>query len=94
MRIFEGKNLSIDLEYNKEYAILHLPRVERLTKGDYVRAKEFLLGWHTFFETMGLMGIFAATDDEKVLKWLKKLGFNYLGEFDNLEVYQWHLQSQ
>lgn len=94
LRILETENVSVDLEYNRDYAILHIPRVDKLTKTDYKKIPKYLAQWSEFFEDMNMLGIFAATDRDDICKLLDKLGFVYEGSSDNQKVYKWHSPSQ
>jgi len=85
----ETKDYTIRLEYNEEYVILHLPYVDKMTKGVFLDMKFRLDDWYDFFMTAGYKGIFAAADpnDKKIGKLLKMLKFNKKGHADNMDVY-------
>lgn len=85
----ETPDYSIRLEYNKDYIILHLPRVDRMTKNVFLDMQYRLEDWNEFFQTIGYSGMFVAVDplNIKIQKLLVKLGFTYKGSADNMNVY-------
>ena len=89
MPLVETPDYSIRLEYNDDYVIIHLPYVNKMTKGVFVDMKYRLEDWHDFFTTAGYSGIFAAVDPEnnKIKKLIEKLGFRFKGSADNMQVY-------
>ena len=90
IRLIEFEDeVTIDLEYNENYAILHMPSVGVFNKSLYLKMKRYLEGLDTFFTTVGYDGIYAATGNESAQKLAIKLGFEYLGEHDNLKVYKY-----
>lgn len=89
LRIIETDNASADLEYNENFVIVHLPRVDKFKKSDLGRFKEYLEGLNTFVTTVGYKELYAATDHAPTMKLAVKLGFEYIGEQDNLKVYKY-----
>lgn len=93
MTLVEKEDYRIDLEYNKDFAILHLPYVHgfnrRLYEEAFVRIEDVL----EFMEGLGYNGLFAAVDpdDQKIQKFIDRLGFKYSGKADGLLVY--HLKG-
>ena len=89
LTLFETENYSVRLEYNDDYVIIHLPRVDKFNKEVFVDMKYKLEDWYEFFTTAGFNGIFAAVDpnDEKIKRLLNMLGFKYKGCADNMYVY-------
>lgn len=85
----ETKNYTIRLEYNEDYVILHLPSIDKMTKGTFLDMKYRLEDWYGFFTTAGYAGIFAAVDpnNQKIQKLLKMLQFKLKGFADNMNVY-------
>ena len=84
---------SLDLEYNETYAILHLPRVEKFGVREFNLFKRYLDDLSDFFQVTKLQGPYAATSDPKVQRLVIKLGFEYLGDHDNLKVYKYNAAS-
>lgn len=93
IRLVESPNVSLDLEFNDKYAVLHLPRVTRFRKGEFKQFKEYLEGLAQFFEVSSLEGPYAASNDEKIKKLALKLGFTYLGESNGLKVFKYASSS-
>lgn len=85
----ETKDYTIRMEYSEDYIILHLPYIEKMDKGVFLDMKYRLEDWYQFFTTAGYAGIFAAVDpnDQKIIRLLQMLGFNYKGFADNMYVY-------
>lgn len=85
------KDYTIKFEYNKEYLILHLPRVDKMNKGVFIDMKYRLEDWYEFFKSVGYELIFAAIDpnDEKMKKLLRMLDFKLRGFADNMLVYSY-----
>lgn len=80
---------TIRLEYNEDYVILHLPSIEKMSKGVFLDMKFRLEDWYTFFTTAGYAGIFTAVDpnNKRIQKLLSMLGFKLKGFADNMNVY-------
>ena len=84
----KGSCFDIRLEYSSEYIIVHVPYIEKMTKGVFVELKYLLEDWNEFFKTMGYKGIFAATDPyAKINKLALMLGFDYVGESQGMSIY-------
>ena len=87
IRLVELENCSLDLEYNSTYAILHLPRVDKFGVKEFNLFKRYLDDLTQFLSITSLKGPYAATSDPKVQRLITRLGFQYLGDHDNLKVY-------
>ena len=89
MNLVDTDGYTIDLEYTKEFAILHLPRVEKFNRTVYVTALEKIEEFKEFFTTIGYNGIWAATmpEDSQTQKLVRKLGFEEIGLFEGLQVF-------
>ena len=79
----------MDLEYNEEFAILHLPFVEKFNRETY---EDIMLNFprlKVFLADMGYANIWAATAplDKPTGKLLERLGFNKAGESHGMDVY-------
>ena len=85
----KGSCFDIRLEYNKDFMILHLPYIERMTKEVYIEMTFLLEDWWAFFKTVGYTGIHAAIDpnDVKTAKLVKMLKFDYVGTSNGADVY-------
>lgn len=87
--LIELDNFSIDLEYTDTFAILHLPRVEGMTKSKYIAGLEVFEEIKAFLFTLEFPALFVAFFPEDTLthKLVKRLGFMPLGEHEGLAVY-------
>lgn len=76
---------SVRLEYNKDYAIFHMPYVNKFTPNVYKDMVVKLEDWYEFFSTLGYNGIYAALDENnsKMIRLLNKLGFVYVNKDPN-----------
>ena len=88
--VVQKDGYEVELEYNKDFAILHLPYVEKMSKSIYVDMKTSLEGFMQFIKVAGYTSLWAAVhpQDELIQKFIKKLGFEYRGEADSLAVYE------
>lgn len=85
----KGSCFSIQLEYNEDFIILHLPIVDKMTKEVLIEMKTMLSDWWLFVKTVGYKAIFAAVEpNHKVNKLLQMLDFKYVGEDKGYFVYQ------
>lgn len=89
MPLIETEDYDIRLEYNDDYVIFHLPRIDKFTKHTFMDMKIRLEDWYEFFTTAGYAGIFAAVDpdNQKIKKLIEKLGFKLIGFAENMQVY-------
>ena len=87
--ILDKEKYSVDLEYNEQYAILHLPYVEKFTKSLYLDIVSTLEGWDSFFKSFGYNDIWVAVrpEDNSISKLVKKLGFEHRGNAEGYDVY-------
>ena len=84
-----GSCFSIRLEYNKDFIILHLPTIDKMTKEVLVEMKTMLSDWWLFVKTMGYKAIFAAVEPtHKINKLLHMLKFEYIGKDSEYFVYR------
>lgn len=86
-----GSTFSVDLEYSKEYIILHLPTVDKFTKEVYFEMLYMLDDWWDFFQTIGYTELHAAVDpnNRKINRLLRKIGFRPIGSANNLTVWSY-----
>jgi hypothetical protein len=89
--LFENEDYSVRLEYSKEFAILHLPYTNKMTKGVLLDMKFKLEDWLEFFTTAGYDGMWCAVapDDDKIQRLITLLKFKYMGKADNMLVYKY-----
>lgn len=93
IRLVELAQGSLDIEYTREYVILHLPRVTNFKKSDFLLMKNYLRDLADFIAATGLKGPYAAVNDDKTEKLAVKLGFTYLGTHGPLKVYTYATNS-
>lgn len=90
--LVEKEDLVLDLEYNKDYAILHMPHM-KLNRGSYTTLLSTVPGIFRFVNDIGgYHALHAAVqpDNKIVVKLLDRLGFRKLGTSpDNLDVYEY-----
>lgn len=82
-------NYVVDLEYNEDFAIIHLPFLKRLSKTIYLDMQDEMQGIVVFLNDLGYQHIWVAVrpEDTLISKLAGKMGFNYKGTSDNLDVY-------
>ena len=84
----KGKNFDVRIEYNEDYVIVHLPKVEVFNKSSFLEMKKLLEDWLDFFKTLGKENIFAAVKiGSKENKLASMLNFKYAGRSENMNVY-------
>lgn len=78
----------IDLEYNEEFAILHLPRVDKFTKQLYKDIESVSISIREFLFTMGYNTIYAGVfeNHKAIKKLLGRFNFEYIGTADGFDV--------
>ena len=85
----KGSCFEIRLEYNENFIIIHLPKIDKMTKGIYLEMVILLKDWWLFFKTAGYKSVFAAVKpDDKINKLVHMLGFEYVAENEGYLVYQ------
>lgn len=87
--LVDKDNYRVDLEYNDDYAILHLPRATGFSKGVLADMKMQFNDILTFALDMGYDRIICAIQQGDVLttRLLDKFKFEYQGSADGYEVY-------
>lgn len=80
----------VGLEYNEDFAILHLPFVKKMNKSTYKDMKLCLEDLSRFAGTVGYPSLWVAFPPEDLLltKFVIKMGFELRGEADGLTVYE------
>lgn len=87
----KGSTFEVDLEYNKDYIILHLPSVDKFTKSTFFEMQYLLDDWWDFFQTVGYTEIFAAVDpnNKPINRLLRRLNFKPLGLSDSMRIWSY-----
>tara|TARA_R110000868_G_scaffold40490_6_gene139708 strand:- start:136 stop:435 length:300 start_codon:yes stop_codon:yes gene_type:complete len=88
--ICETEEYQVDLEYNREYLVLHLPRVDKFNKSVLGKLQVLAEQYEHFSKITGYGVIYAASpmSDNKLPRLLEKLGFVYWGEDLNYRLYR------
>jgi hypothetical protein len=83
-------NYVVDLEYNEDFVILHLPLVTKMTKDTYLDMRDSFEKFVDFVATIGHDYIWVAIspEDNLTAKLITKLGFNYEIDSEGLAVYR------
>lgn len=90
IRFIDRPDFGVDVEYTKELIILHLPWVSKFT-GKVLKEMLYLLEeYGKFFSTIGFQKLYAAVDtnDIKIKRLLKRLGFKRVGIDNDLDVFE------
>lgn len=87
MTLVRKEDYEVDVEYNEDFFILHIPVVKKFSKTIYLDMEETLDDISTFAKVMGYPAVFAATLDDKTEKLVKKLGMVFQGSADGFNVY-------
>ena len=88
--LVDKEDLVLDLEYNEDFAILHLP-VMRMSRNTYTDFLDTVPQLYTFLTTAGYSAVFTGVkpEDTVVAKLLDRLGARKLGHADGVDVYQY-----
>jgi hypothetical protein len=91
LTLFENPEYGVRLEYNKQFAIVHLPYTNKMNKKVFLDMESRLSGWYDFITTAGYKGIWCAVppDDVKINKLVTMLKFKYMGKSDGMSVYKY-----
>lgn len=86
-----GSCFSVRIEYNKDFVIIHLPSIDKMSKEVFFEMKTLLNDWWCFVSTMGYKAIFAAVplEDLKINRLLVMLNFTPLDKFEDYLVYKY-----
>lgn len=90
IRILETEDYYVEIEYSSEVIAVHLPWIRVLNKKVYKELTKALKEYSTFFRVLGKEKLYAAVDtnDIKIKRFLKKLGFVRVGISGELDVYE------
>jgi len=90
IRIFERDNYAVDIEYNKEFLIIHLPYLWKFDKGIYLDMLFASEDLAEFFGTLGYPCIYAAVDSNnlKIKRLLDKLKFKRIAVVQDYDVFK------
>jgi hypothetical protein len=87
--IYEGDDFGLKLEYNKDYAILHLPYVNKWSPSVFKKLGIKVYDTLDFVKTLGYKGIHTGIHqgDTKGTKIVLMLGGEYLGTYSGFDIY-------
>ena len=96
LTILDYEDYQIDLEYNKMYVVVHIPRL-KLTKTVYSELSYKVFELWEFVKEVEYQGLWTAVpkDNKTLGKLANRLGFEYLGEADGFLIYEFkHTEEQ
>ena len=87
----KGSAFSVDIEYSKQYVILHLPTVDKFTKEIYFEMLSVLDDLWDFFQTVGYNNMYAVVDlnNSKINRLLRRLGFKAIGTAESMRIWSY-----
>lgn len=86
--LIQKDGYSVDLEYNDEFAILHLPMVGKFTKDVYLDMSICIEDIKQFLKDLGYLSLYVGIDPTNKLlrKFSERFGFEYRGNDMNIDV--------
>lgn len=90
-RGIRGSTFSVDVEYSKDYIILHLPEVTTFNKTTFIEMVYLLEDIWELFRTFGYEALYTAVDpnNSKINRLLRKLNFKAIGYADSMRVWSY-----
>lgn len=87
----KGSTFSVDLEYNKNYIIIHLPAIDKFTKATLFEMQYLLDDWWSFFKTVGYTEIHAAVDpnNRSINRLLRHIQFRQIGSSNGMNIWSY-----
>ena len=87
--LLSKEKYKVDLEYNEDFAILHLPTVAKFTKDVYLDMKFTIEDITEFLDAAGYPDVWLAISpyDKVLKKFVGRLGFGYKGTAEDMDVY-------
>lgn len=89
--LFENPEYGVRLEYNADFAIVHLPYTNKMTKEVFLDMQIKLEEWSKFLKTAGYTALWASIDpnNQKMVKLVSMLNFKYVGTAEGQDVYSY-----
>ena len=86
--LVQKEDYRVDLEYNEQFAILHLPAVDKFNKTVYIDLQICMEDIKEFLAAMDYPYVHVGLDpsNKTIRKFTERLGFGYLGTHDNIDV--------
>ncbi len=90
IRLFNTEDFGVDLEYNKDFVIIHLPWIDNFNTKVFKDMLIALEDYSDLFKTLGKEKMYAAVDtnNTKIKRLLNKLGFTRVGLNKDLDIYE------
>lgn len=87
--LIKKEEYEVGLEYTDQFFVLHLPYVKKFTKTVYLDMLETLESIEQFASVVGYQDVYAVvfTQDDKMKKFLGKLNFNYVDDYEGMAVF-------
>lgn len=94
MTVYESETAILDLEYNEQFFIVHVPFLE-VSVQEVKTLKAKIDEIAEFAETVGYSGVHAGVPntDSKAHKLARLLGGHYIGEAEETSVYEYKCQQ-
>lgn len=91
IRLLTRDKYAFDLEYTEDFAILHLPYVDKFTRSVYEDMTTTIEDIWDFLSTIHYKELFVGIPQQSAttIKLAKKLGFVYLGSHEGVDVLQY-----
>ena len=88
--LLQKEGYQIDLEYNSEYAILHLPSVKKFTRDVYLDMRVTFEDIIDFLKDTGYENLWVAVEptNSLIIKFASRFGFEYEGSAEGLDVHR------
>lgn len=86
--LLEKEKYVVDLEYNEDFAIIHLPYIEKFTREVYYDMAETIDRIEGFLLFQGYKSLWVGTEHPLMKKLAGRLGFEYRGEAEGLDVFE------
>ena len=87
----QGENYKVELEYNKDYIIIHFGELTKVNKAILKELNDRLVEWFEFFATLGVQYLWAAVppDNQEINKLAVLLGFKYVDYNAGFNIYRY-----
>ena len=90
IRLVDKEDYGVDLEYNDDFVILHLPWTYKFSKSIYQDMLATMDNLEDFLNCMGYSRIHLGIEPGRTstLKLAKRLGFNQIGHHSGHDIYE------
>ena len=88
INLIQSDNFDIRLEYNKDFLIIHFPRMVKLDRNTLMELKFKLEDYSELFSTLGHEYLWAAVEPDSIMsKLATNLGFIQAGHHSDMDIY-------